>query len=159
LRGALAGPAQDHAGGHHARAVRALRGALHGTAAQARLPLGGAVPHRRRLFHVPSMTHPRSLRGLADPIGFAHSARQIQAVLQRPAAQDDGRLGRALSERGVSDGDRWRLAIAPHDDYAYAGRMYPLALKNLRAPTVVIFGVAHKARELGLADRLVFDSF
>jgi AmmeMemoRadiSam system protein B len=51
------------------------------------------------------------------------------------------------------------MAIAPHDDYAYVGFMYPLVLSNVKAPTVIIFGVAHKARQLGLEDRLVFDSF
>jgi len=51
------------------------------------------------------------------------------------------------------------VAIAPHDDYAYAAFMYPLALSNVRAPTVLIFGVAHKARAFGLENKLVFDSF
>ena len=51
------------------------------------------------------------------------------------------------------------MAIAPHDDYAYAGLMYPLVLRNVAASVVIIFGVAHKARQLGLEDQLVFDSF
>jgi AmmeMemoRadiSam system protein B len=51
------------------------------------------------------------------------------------------------------------MAIAPHDDYAYAGFMYPLALGNFRADCVIIFGVAHKARQRGLEDVLVFDDF
>jgi AmmeMemoRadiSam system protein B len=51
------------------------------------------------------------------------------------------------------------MAIAPHDDYAYAGYMYPLVLRNVAAPVVIIFGVAHKARQLGIEDQLIFDSF
>ena len=99
------------------------------------------------------------LRGLADPVGFAHLAPQMDRLTARIAAQDGARLDRMLADNGVSPDDRWRMAIAPHDDYAYAGFMYPLALRNVKADTVIIFGVAHKARQLGLEDVLVFDSF
>ena len=99
------------------------------------------------------------LRGLADPVGFAHLASQMERVVQRIEAQDGARLERTMVEKAVSAADRWRMAIAPHDDYAYAGFMYPLVLRNVTAATVVIFGVAHKARQLGLEDVLVFDSF
>lgn len=98
-------------------------------------------------------------RGLADSVGFAHREHQIEAVVQRIAAHDGARLERIFDETRIAAADRWRMVIAPHDDYAYAGFMYPLALRNLAAPVLVIFGVAHKARELGLENRLVFDSF
>jgi len=107
----------------------------------------------------PQAAPARKRRGLADTIGFAHFERQIEAVMQRVATQDGARLERILEDNGVAAGDRWRMAIAPHDDYAYAGYMYPLVLRNIAAPVIVIFGVAHKARELGLEDQLVFDSF
>jgi AmmeMemoRadiSam system protein B len=51
------------------------------------------------------------------------------------------------------------MAIAPHDDYSYAGFMYALALTHLKAATVIVFGVAHKARQLDLEDQLIFESF
>ena len=98
-------------------------------------------------------------RGLADTIGFAHLECQIEAVMQRIAVRDGAKLERILEDKGVDPGDRWRMAIAPHDDYAYAGYMYPLVLRNMAAPVIIIFGVAHKARQLGLEDQLVFDSF
>lgn len=98
-------------------------------------------------------------RGLADSVGFAHRECQIEAVVQRIAAQDGARLERIFEDRRIGAADRWRMAIAPHDDYAYAGCMYPLVLANVAARVVIIFGVAHKARQLGLEDRLVFDSF
>ena len=68
-------------------------------------------------------------------------------------------MERLLAGNGVAAADRWRMAIAPHDDYAYAGLMYPLVLRNVAAPLLIIFGVAHQARLLGLEDQLVFDSF
>jgi MEMO1 family protein len=101
----------------------------------------------------------RRLRGLADTVGFAHRASQMERVVQRIEAQDGERLQAMLRAGGVSADDRWRMAIVPHDDYAYAGYMYPLVLRNLKAAVVVVFGVAHKARQLGLEDVLVFDSF
>jgi AmmeMemoRadiSam system protein B len=99
------------------------------------------------------------VRGLADPVGFAHRASQMDRVVQRIAAQDGARLERILAGKNVSGADCWRMAIAPHDDYAYAGFMYPLVLHNVRARTVIVFGVAHKARRFALEDVLVFDSF
>jgi len=98
-------------------------------------------------------------RGPADTIGFAHVERQIEAVMERIFAQDGAKIEQILGDIGVVAGDRWRMAIAPHDDYAYAGYMYPLVLRNMAAPTVIIFGVAHKARQLDLEDQLIFDSF
>lgn len=106
-----------------------------------------------------SESAPRKRRGLADTVGYAHLERQIEAIVQRIAAQDGARLERILEDKGVAADDGWRLAIAPHDDYAYAGYLYPLVLRNVTAPLIVIFGVAHKARQLGLEDELIFDSF
>ena len=88
-------------------------------------------------------------RGIADPVGFAQSARQMDAIVERIVAR----------KPGIARDAAWRSVIAPHDDYAYASAMYPLALANVKAPTVIIFGVAHKARTLGLENRIVFDSF
>jgi len=105
------------------------------------------------------MPQSAALRALADPIGFAHRAAQMDRVAQRIEAQDGARLARTLDEAGISGDDTWRMAIAPHDDYAYAGYMYPLVLRNVKADTVIVFGVAHKARQLDLEDVLVFDSF
>jgi AmmeMemoRadiSam system protein B len=99
------------------------------------------------------------VRGLADPVGFAHRENQIERVIQRIDAQDGARIERMLEEKRVSADDRWRMAIVPHDDYAYAGHMYPLVLRNVRGDIVIVFGVAHKARQLGLEDQIIFDSF
>ena len=66
---------------------------------------------------------------------------------------------RTDQDKSVGREGAWRMAIAPHDDYCYVGSMYPLVLNGVRARTVVIFGVAHKASQLGLEDQLIFDSF
>jgi AmmeMemoRadiSam system protein B len=115
--------------------------------------------HATRLSAEPPAVLTRKRRVLADTVGFAHLQRQIEAVVQRIAAQDGSKVERILEDHSVAAGDCWRMAIAPHDDYAYAGFMYPLVLRNVAAPVVIIFGVAHRARQLGLEDQLVFDSF
>ena len=94
-------------------------------------------------------------RGLADTVGFAHLEQQMDVLMRRIDGQDAATLARALRDKGISAADRWRMAIAPHDDYAYVGYLYPLVLANIKAGTVIVFGVAHKARQLDLEDQLV----
>lgn len=96
------------------------------------------------------------IRQPVDPVGFATRAEQMDAIMAR-IDERHPRSGpaSALVDRGTT----WRAAIAPHDDYAYVGGLYPDALGNVRARTVILIGVAHKARALGLEDRLLFDSF
>ena len=96
-----------------------------------------------------------STRALADTVGFAHRAWQMDSVMARINALDHDDLARARQPEETA----WRVAICPHDDYAYAGRLYPAALRNIEAKTVIIFGVAHKAWRYNLDNRLVFDSF
>ncbi|HET9669932.1 MAG TPA: hypothetical protein VFQ93_10015 [Casimicrobiaceae bacterium] len=38
-------------------------------------------------------------------------------------AQGGARLEATFTTKAFTRGDRWRVAIAPHDDYAYAGFM------------------------------------
>jgi AmmeMemoRadiSam system protein B len=96
-----------------------------------------------------------STRGLADTVGFAHRAWQMDSVMARIRSRNRDDLLRAQQPVGTA----WRAAICPHDDYAYAGWLYPAVLRNIKARTVIIFGVAHKAWRYGLENRLVFDSF
>jgi AmmeMemoRadiSam system protein B len=88
-----------------------------------------------------------NLRSLADPVGFAHTADQMQTLMQR------------IDTPNTTGDTTWRVAISPHDDYTYVGDLYPALLSNIRARTVILFGVAHKARTLGLENELIFDSF
>ncbi|NTV66651.1 MAG: AmmeMemoRadiSam system protein B [Chlorobaculum sp.] len=96
-----------------------------------------------------------STRGLADTVGFAHRSWQMDSVMARIRSRNRDDLLRTQQPVGTA----WRAAICPHDDYAYAGWLYPAVLRNIKARTVIIFGVAHKAWRYGLENRLVFDSF
>lgn len=89
------------------------------------------------------------LRPPVDTIGFAWKPWQMDSVMARNERQG------WRKQAGLS----WKLAICPHDDYTYVGSIYPELLQNVKASTVILIGVAHKAARLGIEDSLVFDSY
>lgn len=101
----------------------------------------------------------QKLRGLADTVGFAHQQWQMDSVMKRIEMTYGNQLAAIWKEKNVSQNDEWKVAISPHDDYTYASYMYPLVLRNIKAKTVILFGVAHKAKQLNLQDKIIFDSF
>ena len=90
------------------------------------------------------------LRPLADTVGFAHTATQMDSLVKRIMRTQEKNLKSKRVKAGVGLETAFKVVIAPHDDYTYAGYMYPLALQNVHAKTVIIFGVAHKAKNLKL---------
>lgn len=99
------------------------------------------------------------LRPLADTVGFAHTALQTDSVVQRIIRLQGKILNEKRKKAGITDRTIFKAVIAPHDDYTYAGYLYPLALQNIKAKTVILFGVAHKAKNFGLENQLIFDSY
>jgi len=89
------------------------------------------------------------VRQLVDTIGFAQYGWQMDSLMSR------------LDRKGwaKTNGNPWKLAICPHDDYTYVGTLYPEVLQNVKASCIILLGVAHKARQLGIEDSLVFDDF
>lgn len=96
-----------------------------------------------------------NVRSMKDTVGFAHLDWHVDSLVNRI----NRIYSKELSATNVEPSVAWRVAICPHDDYTYASWQYPALLKNLKAKTVIIFGVAHKARQLNVADQIVFDSF
>jgi len=86
------------------------------------------------------------VRHVVDTIGFAQYGWQMDSILTRMDYTD-------------SFEQTWRVAITPHDDYAYVGDLYPRILNGIKANTVILFGVAHKAKNFNLEDKIIFDSF
>jgi AmmeMemoRadiSam system protein B len=102
------------------------------------------------LSFLPAQEH--KLRSLADTIGFAHTAVQMDSVMKR--------LVRMFPpEAMVSSRKDIKVMISPHDDYAYVSNLYPLALSRIKAPIVILIGVAHKARTMGIENKMIFDSY
>lgn len=94
-----------------------------------------------------------SVRMPVDTIGFATKQFQIDSVMSRIMSLQGEMLAKPPTVNGC------RLAVCPHDDYTYVGWLYPATLRNISAKTIILFGVAHKARKFNLEDALVFDSF
>jgi AmmeMemoRadiSam system protein B len=87
------------------------------------------------------------LRHAHDTIGFAQYDWQMDSIYKRLHIQD-------------SPNDlNWKMAISPHDDYKYAGRLYYESLKGINANTIILIGVAHRARNFNLKDKIIFGSY
>ena len=89
----------------------------------------------------------RHLRHIHDTIGFATLDWQMDSIYKR---------------LGVIDRDNdlaWKAAISPHDDYKYAGQLYYESLRGINADKVILIGVAHRARNFNLQDKLIFGNF
>ena len=96
-----------------------------------------------------------SVRPLVDTVGFAHMGWQMDSIMAR--------ISRSEKQNPETSNFHYeghpKVILSPHDDYTYVGSLYPAALKNIRAKTVIIFGVAHKAWLLKLEDQIVFDAY
>ena len=95
-----------------------------------------------------------TVRQPADTVGYATSPGQMDVVVT---------LSDSLIEAGAlpfvlpfaSSGAGTMIgAIVPHDDYIYAGPYYAMTFDRVGADLVVLFGVAHRARRIGLQGRL-----
>ena len=107
----------------------------------------------------PACSQEPKTRQPADTVGFAHLDWQMDSIMARIM-----RLG-FDEQDGIDEGvcllssQLIRSVICPHDDYTYVGKMYPVVLSCIRAKTIILFGVAHKAKQFGLENILVFDSY
>lgn len=89
------------------------------------------------------------VRPLVDTVGFAQYPWQMDSL-----------MARIVRSGWKSDtGEPWKLAVCPHDDYTYVGSLFPELLQHVKAPTLILLGVAHRAARLGISDSLVFDTF
>lgn len=103
----------------------------------------------------PNNQIPISVRQMVDTVGFAHLDWQVDSLMNRI-----NRLqSKELADAKIKEDSPFRVAICPHDDHTYVGWQYPALLGNIKAKTVIIFGVAHKAKQLNVSDQIVFDSF
>lgn len=100
----------------------------------------------------------QSIRHPVDSVGFATQEWQMDSVMARINRQFGKQISQALAQKKINKRTIWKMAICPHDDYAYAGWMYQMALQNIKAPVVILIGVAHKARQFGIEGKMVFDS-
>ncbi len=79
--------------------------------------------------------------------GFARQAWQMDSLYSRMAITEQ--------ENNL----QWKAVISPHDDYSYVGSLYHEALRGVNAPNIILIGVAHRARNFGLQDKIVFGNY
>ena len=99
-----------------------------------------------------------NIRKVVDTTGFAQFDWQLEKILERINKGQKKLLKKASFGKGISKNTNWKVVISPHDDYSYVSYLYPAILKNIRAKTIFLFGVAHKAKQLGLEDKIIFDT-
>lgn len=100
-----------------------------------------------------------TIRHVSDTVGFVNHSWQMDSLVSRINQMYKQKIDSILFANEINEKTIWKTAICPHDDYSYAGYMYPLILKNIKAKTVIIFGVCHKASQFGLENKIVFESF
>jgi len=88
------------------------------------------------------------VRTLIDTIGFTQYKWQLDSIISRMPSED---------KKGSDQ--IYKAVICPHDDYSYAGGLYNKTLAGIKAKTIVLIGVAHRARNFTLENKLVFGTF
>jgi len=98
-------------------------------------------------------------RGLVDTVGFAHTPLQMSKIIQRVNEKYGQQQQSVFRFLRLNDNTSFPLAIAPHDDYTYAADVYNYIMPFMRAPVLILFGVAHRAKQFNARDKIVFGSF
>ena len=100
--------------------------------------------------------HKTKTRAFVDTVGYATTAPQMDSIMARiQRVQSEAYKDHLKFENDVPA----KAVLCPHDDYAYVGELYPATLQNIRAKTVIIFGVVHKATKFHLENKIIFDSY
>ncbi len=104
-----------------------------------------------------NMTHQTKIRShLVDTVGFAQYGWQLDSIMSRIKKYQGEQL---KSSTQYLIKKPTKAVLCPHDDYSYVGYLYPATLEQIKAKTVIIFGVAHKANKLHLENQIIFDSY
>jgi len=99
-------------------------------------------------LNITSVKTEAKIRHLEDTIGFPQYKWQLDSILKRMDPED----------KLISD-EISKAVICPHDDYAYAAGLYNKTLAGIKAKTIVLIGVAHRARNFELKDKLILGSY
>jgi AmmeMemoRadiSam system protein B len=111
------------------------------------------------LYRVSAQEHVIRMKKPVDTVGFATKGWQMDSVVSRINRDQGLQKKLALKEANIDSNTCWKTVICPHDDYTYVGWLYPAVLQNVKAKTIIFFGVAHKAKQFKIENFIVFDSF
>ena len=99
------------------------------------------------------------MRGQMDIVGFVTTANQMDAVIDQTSHAAAKQRQHLHDTLGFTDDTAFIAGVCPHDDYYYAGRLYSLLMPHIKAHTVIVFGVFHKARHFDCKNTLVFGTY
>ncbi len=99
------------------------------------------------------------IRKPVDPVGFATRSWQMDSVMARIIRMQSLQIRASMDNNGIQKYMQWKAVVCPHDDYTYVGWLYPAVLQNIKANTVLLIGVAHKAKKFNVENKMVFDSY
>jgi AmmeMemoRadiSam system protein B len=122
-------------------------------------PLGAVDPAVKELLKNVGLKPTGKQRGQMDVVGFVTTAAQMDAVLSQCDTLAAPQRRDVRERYGWADDTPIVAGVCPHDDYYYAGRLYSLLVPHVRAHTVIVFGVFHKAKLFDCRDKLVFDAY
>ena len=101
----------------------------------------------------------KTMRPQKDTVGYVSKAWQMDSIMNRIMRRYGKYYDNLYKAQNVNKDLSFRMAICPHDDYAYAGFLYNEVFTHLKAKTVIILGVAHKAKKFNIEEKIVFDDF
>lgn len=111
------------------------------------------------LSYFAAWSQTNAVRHVSDTVGFVNYSWQMDSLVSRIQRMYKGEKDSIFSANNINHETVWKASVCPHDDYSYAGNLYPLALENIKAKTVIIFGVCHKAGQFKIENKIVFDDF
>lgn len=87
---------------------------------------------------------------------------ELKVRQARSYAKHDYQMDSIYARLGIEDASndlQWKAAISPHDNYSFAGELYYKSLRGINAPNIILIGVAHRARNYDLQDKIIFGTF
>jgi AmmeMemoRadiSam system protein B len=99
------------------------------------------------------------IRKPVDTVGFATKSNQMDEFMKTLNSMQGMDLQKSLTDAKIDNTTIWKAVISPHDDYTYVGYLYPALLSEVKAKTIILFGVCHVAKKFGVENKIIFDSF
>ncbi len=94
-----------------------------------------------------------------DSVGYATTPSQVEAIINLCDSLESASYFANEQRYPIMLKRNLIAAICPHDDYLYAGPVYIHVMREVRAPVIIMFGVSHHARHMGIEGKLIFDDF
>ncbi len=102
------------------------------------------------------------LQSCEQPTSNQEPKQEIKTRKARSYAKHDFQMDSIYSRLGIIDTPndlQWKAAISPHDNYSFAGELYYKSLRGINAPNIILIGVAHRARNYDIQDKIIFGTF